>query len=185
MRIAIVYWVLAAVFIVVALAVPRLRVVGIAGGIALGLMLGWGMLQRWVGQDPPDLPARGQPSTPTTAVTAIEPGQIVATELRLSGNGAPFELRGRVRNTSSDMRLKSFTLAVVRRDCYEGALDPSGCVILWQGRQWVGQGLEPGEEREFQSSFWARGEVARVRGTVRDEIQLVAAEGEPVDKTKE
>jgi len=177
-----VYWVLAAVFIVIALAVPRLRVVGIAGGVVLSLMLGWGMTQRWFVQEAPDQSVRGQPSTPTLAVAAIEPERIVATELRLSGSGAPFELHGRVRNTASDMRLKSFTLAVVRRDCYAGALDPSGCVVLWQGRQWVEQRLDPGEEREFQSSFWARGEVARVRGTVRDEIELVAAEGEPANK---
>jgi len=177
-----VYWILAAVCIIVALAVPRLRAAGIAGGIVLGLLLGWGMVQRWSGPDAPDQPVRGQPSTPTMAVTAIAPEQIVATDLRLSGNGAPFELRGHVMNTSSDMRLKSFTLEVIRRDCYEEALDPSGCVVLWQGRQWVEQALEPGASREFQSSFWARGQVARARGSIRDEIRLVAAEGEPANK---
>lgn len=173
------YWVLATVFLVIALAVPRLRPVGIGGGIVLGLMLSWGMVQRWVGQGPADTPTRGSPASPASSIKPMALEQIVASDLRLSGNGAPFELRGHVKNVSSEIRLRSFTVEIVRRDCYQGALDPSGCVVSWQGRQWVEQVLDPGEDREFQSSFWARGEVARLRGTVKDEIRLVAADGVP------
>ena len=177
MRINIVYWVLAAVFLSIAFTVPRLRPVGIAGIVILGLMLSWGMLQRLRGQGPDE--ERGKPMAPTSAVKVFPLQALQAEQLRLAGSGAPFELRGRVTNASADMRLRSFTAAIQRSDCYEGALDPSGCVTLWQGTQWVELALAPGESREFASPFWTRGEVARVRGTPKDEIRIVGADGEP------
>lgn len=172
------YWVLATVLLIVAFAVPRLRPVAIAGGIVLGLMLGWGMLQRLRSQEPAELPARGSPTSPASVNAPFPTDRLEAIQLRLTG-GAPFELQGHIANESTDMRLKSFTVTIVRRDCYEGALDPSGCVVLWQGQQWVELAVAPGEGREFSSPFWTRGEVPRVRGTIRDEIEIVAAEGEP------
>jgi hypothetical protein len=172
-----VYWVLAAIFLLIALMNRRLRPVGIVGCIVLGLMLSWGMLQRLRGQEPP--PARGSPASPVVIVRPFPLDALSATQLRLSGGGAPFELRGHIANESHDMRLKSFTVEITRRDCHEGALDPSGCDLLWQGRQWVELALAPQQTRDFSNPFWARGEVQRVRGTTRDEIRIVAAEGEP------
>lgn len=174
----IVYWVLAAVFLMIALTVPRLRLVGIFGCIVLGLMLSWGMLQRLRLQQP-DISARGSPASPALVARPFPLDAIRTTGMQLSGSGAPFELRGHIANDSHDMRLKSFTVEITRRDCFAGALDPSGCAIVWQGQQWVELGLPPQENREFSNSFWARGEVQRVHGTLRDEIRIVAAEGEP------
>lgn len=171
------YWVLAAIFLLIALTVPRLRALGIAGCVILGLMLAWGMVQRVHNQAPAE--ERGRPAAPTSAVSAFPVASLKSEQLRLAGNGAPFELRGQVSNQSTDMRLRSFTAEIVRRDCYEGALDPSGCVTLWQSRQWVELVLVPGESREFASSFWTRGDVPRARGTIQDEIRIVAADGGP------
>jgi len=179
LRILIVYWVLASVLLIIALTVPRLRPIAIAGGVVLGLMLGWGVLQRLRSHEPTELPARGSPMSPGSVVNPFPVDQLETTNLRLTGS-APFELQGHVANHSADMRLKSFTVRIARRDCYEGALDPSGCVVLWQGQQWVELALAPGEDREFSNPFWTRGDVPRVRGTVQDEIEVVAAEGEPV-----
>lgn len=173
------YWILAAIFLLIALAVPRLRAVGIAGSVILGLMLSWGVVQRWLNQEPTE--TRGHPSAPTSAIRAFPLDSLQYRDLRIAGNGAPFELRGQMTNTSSGLRLRSFTAQIERRDCYEGALDPSGCVVLWSSRQWVELALAPGESREFASSFWTRGEVPRIRGTVQDEITIVAADGEPAD----
>lgn len=175
----IVYWVLAAIFLLIALTMPRLRPLGIFGCIVLGLMLSWGMLQR-LRSPQPDTPSRGSPSSPGLLARPIPLDQIRVTDLRLSGSGAPFELRGQVANESRDMRLNSVTVEITRRHCFEGALDPSGCEILWQGQQWVKLALPPQQTSEFANPFWTRGEVARVRGTLRDEIRLVAADGEPV-----
>jgi hypothetical protein len=176
-RITVVYWVLAAVFLLIALTVPRLRSVGIAGCVVLGLMLSWGVVQRLLVQGPQE--ERGKPTAPTSAVSVFPLEALKFEQLRLAGNGAPFELRGRMTNSSTDMRLRSFTAEITRRDCYEGALDPSGCVTLWQSRQWVELLLAPGESREFANAFWTRGEVPRVRGVIKDEILIVAADGEP------
>jgi hypothetical protein len=180
LRITVVYWVLAAIFLLIALTNRRLRPIGIVGSVILGLMLSWGVLQRLRGTGPQEV--RGSPSSPTSAVAVFPLDALKAEQLRLAGNGAPFELRGYIANGSNDLRLRSFTVEITRRDCYEGALDPSGCVVLWQSRQWVELMLEPGESREFASSFWTRGDVPRARGTVQDQIELVAADGQKAVK---
>ncbi len=170
------YWILAAIFLLIALTNRRWRPVGILGSVILGLMLSWGMLQRLRGAGPEEV--RGSPSAPTSALTAFPLDQLQVEQLRLAGNGAPFELRGHATNLSNDLRLRSFTVQITRRDCYEGALDPSGCVVLWQSKQWVELPLAPGERREFSSSFWTRGDVPRARGTVQDQMELVGADGQ-------
>lgn len=172
-----VYWVLAGIFLLIALTNRRLRPLAIVGCVVLGLMLSWGMLQRLRSQEPPAL--RGSPASPALTARPFPLDAVNATQMKLSGSGAPFELRGHITNESRDMRLRSFTVAITRRDCFEGALDPSGCEILWQGQQWVELALAPQESRDFSNPFWARGEVQRVRGTTRDEIRIVAAEGGP------
>lgn len=170
------YWLLAAIFILTALTMPKLRPLGIVGCVMLGLMLVWGVVQRMRAQDPAT--ERGHPTAPTSAVGVFPLDALQSQELRIAGNGAPYELRGRLTNASSDERLRSFTAQITRRDCYEGALDPSGCMTLWQSQQWVELSLAPGESREFSSSFWTRGDVPRAKGVVKDEIEIVAADGQ-------
>jgi hypothetical protein len=176
-----VYWILATVFILVALLNPRLRPLGIVGCVVLGGMLGWGMLQRLRGEDPAQTPAvqeRGRPSSPAAAPRSIPLTMVAVDDLRLSGSGAPFELRGRIVNNTSDTTLKSVTIRVTRRDCYEGAVDPSGCVKLWQADRWIAIAVPAGQARDFVDSIWMHGNAPRARGTVKDTFELIAAAGE-------
>lgn len=181
------YWILAAIFIVIALAVPRLRPLGVVGCVVLGALLAWGMLQR-VREDAPrttqDSDRRGAPTSPAAVLQPVPLDAVAAEDLRLSGAGAPFELKGRVSNDTQDLLLRSVTLHVVRRDCYEGALDPSGCVILWQDRPWVPLSIPPGEAREFAISIWMRGAAGRPRGRVQDSFEVIAATGAPAAKPR-
>lgn len=175
------YWILAAIFIVIALAVPRLRPLGIVGCIVLGALLGWGMLQRAREHDAPATRAgdeRGRPTSPAVVLQPVPLDSLVVADLRLAGAGAPFELSGRITNNTRDLLLRSVTLHVTRRDCYEGALDPSGCVILWQDRPWVPVSIPPGESREFATSIWMRGAAGRPRGRVEDSFEVISATGE-------
>jgi hypothetical protein len=177
------YWVLAAIVVFITLAVPRLRPIGIAGCVILGLMLLWGVVQRW---QSPDTSAptveRGRPTTPAATLQAMDIEAIDASNLKLSGSGAPYVLAGTIANRAREQRLKSVTILATRRDCYEGALDPSGCVILWQDRHWVDVTVPPGEQRDFSVSIWSRGAAPRPRGDIRDEFQLVAATGETLPR---
>lgn len=180
-----VYWILATIFIVVALAVPRLRPVGIVGCALLGAMLTWAVVQRLRGAADdarPTVQERGRPSSPAVILQVITPDQVLVENLQMTGGGAPFELRGRIEN-KSDVLLKSITLLVTRRDCYEGALDPSGCTVLWQDRHWISIAIPPGQARDFSSSIWMRGAAPGVRGTVKDWFEVVAASGEAVPVT--
>ena len=174
------YWILAAVFLLLAMTVPRLRVPAIIGCVVMGLMLSWGMVQRLRGPSAtdPSAPTRGLPSSPAVAVKAFPLEAIHLTELKMVGGGAPFDLRGRIVNQSQEQRLISITLLVTRRDCYEGALDPSGCVTLFQDKRFIPVALAPGEEREFAASFFAHGSAMRPRGTTQDEFLLLSADGD-------
>ena len=174
-----VYWILAAVFIVIALTRPRLRPLGIVGCVVLGLMLAWGMVQRLRSEDPTRAAQqRGKPASPAAALHAVPLTMLAAQEMRMSGGGAPFELRGRIVNNTNDVMLRSITIRVTRRDCYEGALDPSGCARLWQDEHWIAVGVPAGQSREFVEDIWMHGNAPRPRGTVQDSFELIAATGE-------
>lgn len=178
-----VYWILATVFILIALAVPRLRPVGVVGCVLLGAMLTWGVIQRLRGPADdaaqPEVQQRGRPASPVAAMQVIAPDQVPLENVKMTGGGAPFELTGRIENRS-DARLKSITVLVTRHDCYEGALDPTGCVVLWQDRHWISITIPPGEARDFSTQVWMRGAAPRTRGTVKDSFTVVAASGETV-----
>lgn len=181
------YWILATIFIIVALAVPRLRPVGVIGCVLLGAMLTWGVVQRLRGgndaDDEPKVQQRGRPTSPAAAVQVIAPDRVQVDGMKMTGGGAPFELRGRIENRS-DVLLKSVTLLVTRSDCFEGSLDPTGCTVLWQDRHWISIAIPAGEAREFSSSVWMRGAAPGARGTLKDSFTVVAASGElpPPDK---
>ncbi|HKU15780.1 MAG TPA: hypothetical protein VJQ52_15390 [Steroidobacteraceae bacterium] len=178
------YWILATVFIVAALAIPRLRPLGVVGCVVLGAMLAWAVVQRLRGEDAAQTAAiqqRGKPASPASAPSSIALTLVALEDPKLSGGGAPFELRGRVVNSASDTTLKSVTIRVTRSDCYEGAVDPSGCVKLWQDDHWIAIAVPPREARDFVDSIWMHGNAPRARGTVQDSFELIAAAG---DKTQ-
>jgi hypothetical protein len=182
-----VYWILATIFIVIALAVPRYRPIGIVGCVLLGAMLTWGVVQRLrapVDDVQPQVQQRGRSTSPAAALQIIAPEQVVVENMKLSGSGAPFEVHGRIEN-KSDALLKSITLLVTRHDCFEGALEPTGCTVLWQDRHWISIAIPPGEARDFSNAVWMRGAAPRERGTVKDTFEVVAASGEiPPSVTK-
>jgi hypothetical protein len=176
-----VYWIIATVFIVIALTNPRLRPLGVVGCIVLGAMLGWGVVQRLrgdAGTQTPVVQERGRPSSPAAAPRSIPLAMVTAEDLRLSGGGAPFELRGRVVNGTSDTTLRSVTIRVTRRDCYEEAVDPSGCVQLWQDDRWIAIAVPARQSRDFVDSIWMRGNAPRARGTIQDTFEVIAAAGD-------
>lgn len=181
---AAVYWILATVLVLSALAVPRLRPFAIAGGAILAVMLVWGMITRWLGSEPDaaqERQQRGRPTSPAQVVRTVPLSDLSVDPVALTGGGAPFELRGRIENRSENLRLRSITVQISRRDCYEGALDPTGCVLLWQDRHWVAVSVPPRQTREFATSIWMRGAAPRPRGTAQDTFEIVAATGSADD----
>jgi hypothetical protein len=177
-----VYWILAALVLLLTLAVPRLRPAGIIGCVILAGLLIWGMVQRWNVAPSRGAPQqeRGAPASPAAARVAIAPALVDLSEARLTGSGAPFELRGAIKNGSPDSQLRAFTIQIVRKDCHAGALDPSGCATLWQTRQWINVTVPPEQTRLFAVSIWAHSTIPRGRGTVQDEFTVVSATGEPL-----
>jgi hypothetical protein len=176
-----VYWILAAVCILIALTHPRLRPLGVVGCIILGAMLAWGMVQRLRSEDPAQASAtqqRGKPASLAAAPRSIPLTMVAADNFALSGSGAPFELRGHIANNTSDTTLRSVTIRVIRRDCFEGAVDPSGCLRLWQDDHWIGIIVPAGQSRDFVEAIWMHGNAPRARGTVQDTFELIAATGE-------
>jgi len=109
---------------------------------------------------------------------------VLAENLHLSGSGAPFELRGRIANNTGDITLRSVTIRLIRRDCYEGAVDPSGCAKLWQDDHWIALAVPAGQSRDFVEAIWMHGNAPRARGTMQDTFELIAAAGEGVELEK-
>jgi hypothetical protein len=176
-----VFWAFIAVIALTLLAITLSNrgIVRAIGGVLLAGLLVVGLVLRLGGRAQNEDDVRGKPTSPAAAIAAIPLDTIAVDDLKLSGGGAPFELQGRIENTSKDTRIRSITLQIVRRDCYEGALDPSGCVVVWQDQHWVSVNVPPESERRFAASFYARTPVSRIRGTLKDEFKLVAATGEP------
>lgn len=174
------FWAFIAVIAATLLAITLSNrgVIRAIGAVLLAGLLLFGLVLRLTSHPPEVETQRGKPTSPASAVTAIALESIEVDGLKLTGGGAPFELRGDIRNLSATTRVRSITLKVVRRDCYEGALDPSGCAAIWQDQHWIPIDVPPGAERKFATSFYARTPVSRVRGTLKDEFTLVAATGE-------
>jgi hypothetical protein len=117
------------------------------------------------------------PAATISPSASVDVSNVIATDLRITGSGAPWELTGSIENRLAQA-LRSITFRVTRSDCYEGALDPSGCVVLWQGDHQIELRVPVHEQRAFSSSIWPHGAVARAKGTVKDEIKVVSATGD-------
>ncbi|HEY8540128.1 MAG TPA: hypothetical protein VIL28_14760 [Steroidobacteraceae bacterium] len=175
------FWAFIAVIALTLLAITLSNrgIVRAIGGVLLAGLLVVGLVLRLGGRVESQDGVRGKPTSPAAAIAAIPLDAIAVEDLKLTGGGAPFELQGRIENASKDTRVRSITLQIVRRDCYEGALDPSGCAVVWQDQHWIAVDVPPESERRFATSFYARTPVSRVHGTLKDEFKLVAATGEP------
>ena len=81
-------------------------------------------------------------------------------------------------NNAKDIALRSVTIRLTRRDCYEGALDPSGCAKVWQDERWISITVPPAQSRDFVDVIWMHGDAPRARGTLQDTFEVIAASGE-------
>lgn len=179
------FWIFAALILLALLSITITHrgPVRIAGSVALAALLAWGLYQRLhTRPDAEPLPPRGKSSSPALITQAMPLAAIELGSLELTG-AAPFELRGTISNRSADVRLTALTLRIVRRDCYEGAVDPSGCVVIWDDQHWIRRSVPAGETREFVETIWAHTAVPRARGTIKDEFELIAASGVSDAKT--
>jgi hypothetical protein len=175
-----VFWAFAAsvLILILTITISNRGVVRVIGGVVLAALLVVGVVQRLrTGSSPEG--ERGKPASPAAVVAAIPLESIQVHELKLTGSGAPFELRGSIQNASTQTRLRTLTVQIVRRDCFESAIDPTGCAVIWQDRHWLKVDVPPQSERRFATSFYAHTTVPRARGTVKDEFKLVAATGHP------
>jgi len=179
-----VFWIFAALILLAILGVTITHrgPIRIAGCVALAAMLGWGLYQRLnTRPEAHPMPPRGKSASPAIATQAIALDSIGLVDLKLTGGGGPFELRGSIANRS-DMKLTALTLRTTRRDCFPGAIDPSGCIVIWEDQHWIRWAVPAGETREFAETIWAHTPVPRVRGTIKDEFELIAANGVPVSQ---
>lgn len=179
------FWIFAALvlLIIVSVTIKNRGPVRVIGCVLLAVILGWGLYQR-LGQRPETsaATARGRSASPAAVSAPIPLQQIEISNIKLTGSGAPFELSGRITNHTADMHLTTTTLRTTRRDCYAGAMDPTGCVVIWQDQHWIRWRVPAGETREFVETLWAHTPVPRIRGTIKDEHELTGAAGTPAGK---
>ena len=173
------FWAFAAcvLILILTITISNRGIVRIIGSVVLAALLIVGLTQRLrTGEGTGE---RGNPMSPAAVIAAVPLEDIQVDDLKLNGGGAPFELRGTIRNSSATTRLQSMTVRIVRRDCFEGALDPNGCIVIWQDQHWMRVDVAPRGELKFASSFYAHTTVPRARGSIKDEFTLAAATGRP------
>jgi hypothetical protein len=115
--------------------------------------------------------------TPAAAIESLSVDQAAVAELEITGSTAPWKFTGTIVNRSNEHTLRSATIHVIRRDCYPGALDPSGCMVLWESSKRVNLETPPGEQQRFVEQLSPRASVARPQGTVQDEFELIGLTG--------
>jgi hypothetical protein len=121
-------------------------------------------------------------STPASAIDTVGVAQAQIEGLQIIGATAPWEFSGTVINRAPEHTLLSATIRITRRDCFEGALDPSGCVVLWEGSKRVNLSVPPGEQQKFVESVSPRGSVPRAQGMIKDEFVLAGLTGRRVER---
>ena len=180
------YWILAALALVLTLTVPNFRRAGVIIVLVLLILLGWAMQRSSPWAPTPEATRQREasrslpgPQTDSPSVSSVQ-----AERRQLTGSGAPWTLTGRLTNTSQLYRITSVTLNIERRDCYASAPDPSGCVLQWQGGETVFIDVPPGEWREFSSAIWLHGSLPRQRGETRDTFQIQAVDGKRASEEK-
>lgn len=123
-------------------------------------------------------PGQGMTAPPTAPSIDTPPVDAIQGEnLRLAGNGAPWEFTGRLINTSSVYKISAVSFELVRSDCYENAPTPDGCDTIWRGKRTVNVMIPPAQMRDFQTDIWLHGSTPRPRGVVRDQFKIVAVNG--------
>jgi hypothetical protein len=173
------YWVIAALALVLAFAVPKFRRAGVIVGVVLLALLGWAIERSnpWAPSPEATQEREASRSLPGPRTDSPPLNAVSAQQLQLNGSGAPWTLTGRLTNTSQRYRISAVTLKIERRDCYPAAPDPTGCVVQWQGADTVFVSLPPGEWREFSSPIWLHGSLPRTHGETRDGFEITAVEG--------
>jgi hypothetical protein len=175
-----VFWIVAALVLlgILSVTITHRGPVRIVGAILLVLALGWAFYQRLtLPREDDTLAPRGKSSPPASFSQPVPIADIELSDLTLTGGGAPFEIRGKVTNRNTTLQVSAMTLRTTRRDCYAGAVDPSGCVVIWQDQHWIRWQVPAGTTREFVETIWAHTPVARARGTIKDDFELLDATG--------
>jgi hypothetical protein len=170
-------WISAAVVLLVALIVSGSTRVRVIIAVLLVALLATGAILRVTSEHQHNVQQTvvTPPAAPVSASAPVAAESVGIADLKMTGSGAPWEVSGTVSNKLGTQALRSVTLRITRSDCYEGALDPSGCVLLWQGDPLVEVRVPPDEHRAFVSRIWPHGTIARAKGQARDEFKVIAA----------
>lgn len=175
------FWIFAALTlsIILAVTITQRGPVRTVAAVLLVALLGLALYQRLIVPPSTNLAPRGKSAPPTSLSQPVPITSLALSDVALTGGGAPFEIRGKITNSDAQLTVSAITLRTTRRDCFAGAIDPSGCVVIWQDQHWIRWSVPAQQTREFVETIWAHTPVPRVRGTVKDQFELIEATGAP------
>ena len=152
---------------------PRYRRVGLILSAVLIVLMGWQLLAPTASHL--SKPPANVVSNPVQA-SALPIEQVQLTSAVLSGDGAPWRLAGVLTNHAKVM-VREVQLLIVRRSCDlpDQAFDQ--CLLVWQGEHTLQIKIPTGTTQSFEASVWSHDSVPKPAGVVRDQIQVVAANG--------
>jgi hypothetical protein len=149
----------------------RFRKVGLIMSCVLLLMLFW-FSARMVNESGS---ASNTASSSASSAAAIARPAAQLSALKLTGNGAPWQLTGTVQNISAST-IHSLTINIQRFDCPNATAPPSDCVLLWQGSHVPRVTLASGASTRLDERFYSHEEIPRLRGVARDQVELTAVD---------
>ena len=152
---------------------PRYRREGLILSAVLIVLMGWQLLAPSASNL--RTPQASVASTPSQAV-ALPTEQVQLTSAVLSGDGAPWRLVGTLTNHAQGM-LREVRLLIVRRSCDLPDQAFEQCLLMWQGEYTLQIKIPTGTTQSFDVSVWSHDSVPKPVGLVRDQIQVVAANG--------
>ncbi len=118
------------------------------------------------------LPVKSMAATKSSISSSAQSSiYLPAVSLRLQGNGAPWKLRGEVRN-DAEKTLQVIRLRITRLSCPTADSVNSVCTPLWSGTHDLRINLPANTTRQVDESFYSHDAVIRATGIVRDNIEV-------------
>lgn len=109
-------------------------------------------------------------SLPSPVIINLPASTLQLLDIQLTGDGAPWQLKARVRNTNSDAAIKSFTLQITRFDCPTISAASVDCSLNWHGDHTVRVLMPAAATQMIDETIWSHDTPPRVQGVSRTEV---------------
>jgi hypothetical protein len=111
-------------------------------------------------------------SSSSAFVVSLSPSAVQLSDMELTGNGAPWRLRGKLTNSAA-VAISAVTVEITRHSCNSVTSEFASCKLVWQGIHTVRIKVPAGASEPFENDIWSHTPVSRQVGVIRDNFQVI------------